>query len=62
LTRPFFACCASDSKRKKMRAVALISAFLAGASAEAVNLTPDNFDALVTQSGKSAFIKFLAPW
>jgi protein disulfide-isomerase A6 len=35
---------------------------IAGAAGEAVNLTPDNFDKEVTQSGKSAFIKFLAPW
>ena len=28
----------------------------------ALELTPDNFDKEVLQSGKSAFIKFLAPW
>jgi protein disulfide-isomerase A6 len=28
----------------------------------ALELTPDNFDKEVTQSGKAAFIKFLAPW
>jgi len=27
-----------------------------------VELTPANFEAEVTKSGKSAFIKFLAPW
>jgi len=44
-----------------LRAVALLSV-VAGVSAEAVELTPDNFDDLVLKSGKSAFIKFLAPW
>ena len=34
----------------------------AGASAGAIELTPDNFDELVFKSGKAAFIKFLAPW
>jgi hypothetical protein len=29
---------------------------------EAVNLTPDNFQTEVLDTGKSAFIKFLAPW
>jgi hypothetical protein len=28
----------------------------------ALELTPDNFDSEVIASGKSAFIKFLAPW
>jgi len=32
------------------------------AAAGAVELTPDNFDDVVVKSGKSAFIKFLAPW
>jgi len=32
------------------------------AAAGAVELTPDNFDDVVLKSGKSAFIKFLAPW
>jgi len=41
-----------------MRAVFLLAAFLAFASA--TDLTPDNFDELT--SGKSVFIKFLAPW
>jgi len=35
---------------------------LAAPAAAALELTPDNFDKEVTQSGKSAFIKFLAPW
>jgi len=44
-----------------LRSAALLAAVV-GASAGAVDLTPDNFDKLVLQSGKSAFIKFLAPW
>jgi hypothetical protein len=40
----------------------VLACALAGASAEAHDLTPDNFDELVLKSGKSAFIKFLAPW
>jgi len=28
----------------------------------AVELTKDNFDATVHDSGKNAFVKFLAPW
>jgi len=32
------------------------------AHAGALELTPSNFDAEVIDSGKSAFIKFLAPW
>jgi len=27
-----------------------------------MELTPDNFDEVVFSSGKSAFVKFLAPW
>jgi protein disulfide-isomerase A6 len=27
-----------------------------------IELTPDNFDKEVFESGKSAFVKFLAPW
>jgi protein disulfide-isomerase A6 len=41
----------------------LIAATLvAGANAGAIALDPSNFDAEVFDSGKSAFIKFLAPW
>jgi len=43
---------------KKMRAVFLLAAFLALASAH--ELTPDNYDELT--SGKTVFIKFQAPW
>jgi len=44
-----------------MRGLVLVSA-LAGASAGAVELTIDNWKTEVVDSGKSAFIKFLAPW
>jgi hypothetical protein len=41
----------------------LICAFAASVSASgAIELTPDNFAKEVTESGKAAFIKFLAPW
>jgi len=41
-----------------MAALLLATSALLGAT----ELTPDNFDELVFKSGKSAFIKFLAPW
>jgi hypothetical protein len=41
-------------------AAALLS--LVGVATAATELTPDNFDDLVFKSGKSGFIKFLAPW
>jgi len=44
-----------------MRTLALLGAVV-GVSSAAVELTPDNFDEVVLKSGKSAFIKFLAPW
>jgi len=45
-------------QQSKMRAVFLLAAFLALASAH--ELTPDNYDELT--SGKTVFIKFQAPW
>ena len=42
-------------------AVALMGMLL-GANAGAVDLTAKNFDKEVLESGKSAFVKFLAPW
>jgi hypothetical protein len=42
-------------------AIALMGLVL-GAQAGAVDLTAKNFDAEVLESGKSAFVKFLAPW
>jgi len=35
---------------------------LTGAAAVAVELTEANYKTEVTDSGKAAFIKFLAPW
>jgi hypothetical protein len=37
----------------------LLAVMVAG---DAVELTQSNFDAEVLSSGKSAFVKFLAPW
>jgi len=35
---------------------------LATVAGSAQELTNSNFDSVVKQSGKNAFIKFLAPW
>jgi len=35
---------------------------VAQAAGEAVQLTEKNFEDQVVNSGKSAFVKFLAPW
>ena len=40
-----------------MNALLLLPALLG-----AVELTPDNFDSTIFASGKSGFVKFLAPW
>jgi len=45
-----------------MRVATLLLATLAGARADALELNKGNFDKEVKQSGKNAFIKFLAPW
>lgn len=37
-------------------------ALVGSANAGAVELDQTNFDTIVTQSGKAAFVKFLAPW
>jgi protein disulfide-isomerase A6 len=42
--------------------ILLAAALVSSANAGAIALNPDNFDAEVFDSGKSAFIKFLAPW
>jgi len=44
-----------------MRGLVLFCA-LAGVSAEAVELTEENWKTEVADSGKAAFVKFLAPW
>jgi hypothetical protein len=48
------------SKGGMLRTVALLGA-LCGANA-ALELTSDNWDTEVKDSGKAAFVKFLAPW
>jgi len=35
---------------------------VAGSAGAAMELTPENFDTEVFESGKAAFVKFLAPW
>jgi hypothetical protein len=44
-----------------MLRVTVLSALAASAQG-ALELTTSNWDKEVTESGKSAFIKFLAPW
>ena len=45
-----------------MMRVALLLGVLGGVSAGAVELKKSNFKAEVKDSGKNAFVKFLAPW
>ena len=40
----------------------ILSALFPTFALGAVELTPDNFDDVVYNSGKGAFVKFLAPW
>lgn len=40
----------------------LIPLLAAMVNGEAVNLTGENFEAEALESGKGAFVKFLAPW
>lgn len=47
--------------RRQMLRLVVASCAVATARA-ALELTPDNWDTEVVQSGKAAFIKFLAPW
>jgi len=44
------------------RVLAVLAAAIGGAHAGAVELTAENFPDLVANSGKGAFVKFLAPW
>ncbi len=47
----------------KLHFVAIsLAGLVLGAQAGAVDLTAKNFDTEVVESGKSAFVKFLAPW
>jgi len=59
-TAPALALATRAAERTSKRATILFTA-LAGASA-ALELTKANFDTEVKQSGKNAFVKFLAPW
>jgi hypothetical protein len=47
-----------------MKFSAILLAFVAalGLASAAHDLNADNFDAEVYESGKHAFVKFLAPW
>ena len=50
---------------KMMKLIVLALALVAtttSVNGHAVELTKDNFDATVHDSGKNAFVKFLAPW
>lgn len=49
------------STKMSLGAVAAL-ALASGANALAMDLTVDTFDGQVLNSGKSAFIKFYAPW
>jgi protein disulfide-isomerase A6 len=44
------------------RLVSLLCATAAATASATLELTPENFDKEVFQSGKSALVKFLAPW
>jgi len=50
----------SRSRRMTARSACLL--LLAGTVHGALELTPANFDKEIIDAGKSAFIKFLAPW
>ena len=53
--------CSQIISSMALRLLGLLSCAV-GAHAGALELTPDNFDKEVVESGKNAFIKFLAPW
>jgi hypothetical protein len=40
----------------------LLTFALLGSAMAALELTPDTFEDAVINSGKNAFVKFLAPW
>jgi hypothetical protein len=45
-----------------MLTLVFLSTLVATVFGEATQLTAKNFDAEVIDSGKAAFVKFLAPW
>jgi hypothetical protein len=45
-----------------LRLLAITASLAVAAEASAVQLTKANFDAEIIDSGKSGFVKFLAPW
>jgi len=49
-----------ELRTMKVTASLLLAAFCA--SSNAMELDASNFDAEVVESGKNAFVKFLAPW
>jgi len=51
----------SSRQTEMMRGLVLFCA-VAGVSAEATELTEANWKTEVVDSGKAAFVKFLAPW
>ena len=55
-------CVAITQASATMRATSALLCALVGSASAALELTPDTFDAEVLQSGKAAFVKFLAPW
>ena len=61
LPRPLPAPFRVTDMARKLAALGL-AALLGSASAGSVELNKDNFDAEVFDAGKSAFVKFQAPW
>ena len=48
---------------RMLKAVVLATLLLAAlASAEVVQLTDENFDSFILNSGKNSIVKFFAPW
>ena len=60
-TSPHTATGSSAAVMAMLRGLTVLAA-LTGASGSAIEFTPENWDKEVMQSGKAAFVKFLAPW
>jgi len=54
-------CFLAPPPKRMIRTLALF-ALVAGAYGSAVELTKENWKSEVVDSGKNAFVKFLAPW